>query len=126
MGLHSCHVVSEDIPCFGGYSVFRRIFRASEDIPCFGGYSVFRRIFRVSAAYHLFPTTLSPLKISDFSGENLKVFEVLKFSISATTTQLLSSGKFCKLRYETIPVKCASANCVMTLYLLNVHLQTAL
>jgi len=37
----------------------------------------FRRIFRVSAAYHLFPTTVHPLKISDFSGENLKVFEVL-------------------------------------------------
>jgi len=30
--------------------------------------------------------------------------------MSATTTQLLSSGEFCKLRYDTIPVKCASAN----------------
>jgi len=30
--------------------------------------------------------------------------------MSATTTQLLSSGGFCKLRYGTIPVKCASAN----------------
>jgi len=30
--------------------------------------------------------------------------------MSATTTQLLSSGKFCKLRYNTIPVKSASAN----------------
>jgi len=30
--------------------------------------------------------------------------------MSATTTQLLSSGEFCKLRYDTIPVK-------------NVHLQ---
>jgi len=29
--------------------------------------------------------------------------------MSATTTQLLSSGEFCKLRYDTIPVKCASA-----------------
>jgi len=28
----------------------------------------------------------------------------------ATTTQLLSSGEFCKLRYDTIPVKSASAN----------------
>jgi len=26
------------------------------------------------------------------------------------TTQLLSSGEFCKLRYDTIPVKSASAN----------------
>jgi len=29
--------------------------------------------------------------------------------MSATTTELLSSGEFCKLRYETIPVKSASA-----------------
>jgi len=30
--------------------------------------------------------------------------------MSATTTQLLSRGEFCKLRYDTIPVKSASAN----------------
>jgi len=30
--------------------------------------------------------------------------------VSATTTQLLSSGQFCKLRYDTVPVKSASAN----------------
>ena len=30
--------------------------------------------------------------------------------MSETTTQLLSSGEFCKLRYDTIPVKSASAN----------------
>ena len=30
--------------------------------------------------------------------------------MSATTTQLLSSGEFCKLRYDTIPVKSSSAN----------------
>jgi hypothetical protein len=30
--------------------------------------------------------------------------------MSATTTQLLSSGQFCKLRYDTIPVKSASTN----------------
>jgi len=28
----------------------------------------------------------------------------------ATTTQLLSSGEFCKLRYDTTPVKIASAD----------------
>jgi hypothetical protein len=28
----------------------------------------------------------------------------------ATTTQLLSSGEFCKLRYDTIHVKSASAD----------------
>jgi len=28
----------------------------------------------------------------------------------ATTSQLLSSGEFCKLRYDTIPVKSASGN----------------
>jgi hypothetical protein len=30
--------------------------------------------------------------------------------MSATTTQLLSSGEFCQLRYDTIPVKNVSAN----------------
>jgi hypothetical protein len=45
-----------------------------------------------------------------FLGQTLKDFEVLSFSMSATTTQLLSSGEFCKLRYDTIPVKSASAN----------------
>ena len=30
--------------------------------------------------------------------------------LSATTTQLLSSGEFCKLLYDTIPVKSAYAN----------------
>ena len=30
--------------------------------------------------------------------------------MSVTTTQLLSSGEFCKLRCDTIPVKSASAN----------------
>jgi hypothetical protein len=30
--------------------------------------------------------------------------------MSATTTKLLSSGEFCKLRYDTIPVKSASEN----------------
>jgi hypothetical protein len=53
---------------------------------------------------------VSQLKISDFSRETFKGFEVLYFFISATTTQLLSSGYFYKLRYDTIPVKSASAN----------------
>jgi hypothetical protein len=30
--------------------------------------------------------------------------------MGATATQLLSSGEFCKLRYDTIPFKSASAN----------------
>jgi hypothetical protein len=30
--------------------------------------------------------------------------------MSATTTQMLSSGVFLKLRYDTVPVKSASAN----------------
>jgi hypothetical protein len=30
--------------------------------------------------------------------------------MSATMTQLLSSGEFCKLRYDTVPVKSASEN----------------
>jgi hypothetical protein len=60
-----------------------------------------------------FATIVSQLKICDFSGEIFKGFEV-----GTTTTQLLSSGEFCKLRYDTIRF----ANCVMTLYVL----QTAL
>jgi hypothetical protein len=53
---------------------------------------------------------VSRIKISDFSGERFKGFEVLYFSMSATTTQLLSSGEFYKLLYDTIPVKSESAN----------------
>jgi hypothetical protein len=47
---------------------------------------------------------VSKIKICDFSGE------VLLFSMSVTATQLLSSGEFYKLRYNTMPVKSASAN----------------
>jgi hypothetical protein len=53
---------------------------------------------------------VSQLKICDFSGETFKGFEVLHFSMSAKTTQLLSNGEFCKVRYDTIPVKSASTN----------------
>jgi len=60
--------------------------------------------------YHSFATTVSQLKICDFTGQNFKGFEVLQFSMSATTTQLLSSGEFCNLRYDTTPVKSAYAN----------------
>jgi len=55
-------------------------------------------------------TTVSQLKVSDFSGEMLKGFEALYSSTNATTTKLLSSGEFCKLRYDTTPVKSASTN----------------
>jgi len=54
--------------------------------------------------------TVSQLKICDSSGETFKGFEVLYFSINASKTQLLSSGEFCKLRYDTISVKSAYAN----------------
>jgi len=53
---------------------------------------------------------VSQLKICDFSGEAFKGFEVLYFSRSATTMQLLSSGEFCILRYDTTPAKSASTN----------------
>ena len=36
--------------------------------------------------YRLFTQTVSQLKISDFSGESFEDFEVLYFSMSATTT----------------------------------------
>jgi hypothetical protein len=60
--------------------------------------------------FRLFTTTVSQLKICDFSGETFKGFEVLLSAMSATTTQLLSSGAFYKQRYDTIPVQSASAN----------------
>jgi hypothetical protein len=44
-----------------------------------------------------------------FQEEHLKILKCYNF-LSATTTQLLSSGEFCKLLYDTIPVKSASAN----------------
>jgi len=50
-----------------------------------GGMREFIRPYRSFA-------TMSQLKISVFSGETFKGFEVLYFSMSATTTQLLSSG----------------------------------
>jgi hypothetical protein len=45
---------------------------------------------------------VSQLKICDFSGATFKGFEVLLSAMSATTTQLLTSGEFCRLRYDTI------------------------
>jgi hypothetical protein len=53
---------------------------------------------------------VSQLKSCDFSGETFKGFEVLLSAVSATKTQLLSSGEFCRLRYDTIPVHSASTN----------------
>jgi len=62
------------------------------------------------AIFHSFATSVSQLKICDFSGGTFKDFEVLYFSTSAKMTQLLSSGEFFKLRYDTIPAKSASAD----------------
>jgi hypothetical protein len=42
---------------------------------------------------------VSELKICDFSGEAFKGFQVLLFSMGATTPQLLSSDEVCKVRY---------------------------
>jgi len=53
---------------------------------------------------------VSQPEICDFSRERFTGSEVLQFSMSATTTQLLSSSESCKLRYDTIPAKSASAN----------------
>jgi len=80
------------------------IFRARIILESWG----LRQLFQF--AYRSFATTVSQLKFSDISGETFKGFEVLYFSMSATTTQLLSSGEFYKLRNVTIPVKSASAN----------------
>jgi hypothetical protein len=45
-----------------------------------------------------------------FQDKGLKASTFYIFSMSATTTQLLSSGEFYKLRYDTITVKSAFAN----------------
>jgi len=56
-----------------------------------------------------FATRLPQLKICEFAGEPFKGFEVLWFSMSATTTQLLSSDEFCKLRYVFLNTCCGKA-----------------
>jgi hypothetical protein len=48
--------------------------------------------WHVSGRLHSLATKVAQIKITDFSGETFKYFEVLYFSMSATTTQLLSSG----------------------------------
>ena len=53
---------------------------------------------------------MSQQKICDFSGEMFKGSEVLLSAMSATTSQLLSSGEFCELRYDTTLVQSVSAN----------------
>jgi len=73
------------------------------------------RRFPSVVLYHLFATTVSQLKICDFSGETFKSFDVLLRAMSAMTTQLLSSSEFCKLHYDTIPVQSASANVSITI-----------
>jgi len=59
-------------------------------------------------SYRSFATTVSQLRVCNFAGETFEGFVVLLSAMSATTTQLLSSGEFCKLRYDTIPIKSAS------------------
>jgi hypothetical protein len=60
--------------------------------------------------YRLFATTVSQLKICDSSREMFEVFKVLLSAVSATTTQLLSSGEFCKLCCDPVPVQSVSAS----------------
>ena len=47
-------------------------------------------------------------KFAIFQEKFLKLLKCYNFFVSATTTQLLSSGEFCKMCYDTIPVKSAS------------------
>ena len=54
--------------------------------------------------------TTQNLWLSFFSGEQFKDFEVLLIAMSAKTTQLLSSGEFCKPLYDTIPFQNAFSN----------------
>jgi len=59
-------------------------------------------------SYRSFVTTVSQLRVCNFAGETFEGFVVLLSAMSATTTQLLSSGEFCKLCCDTIPIKSAS------------------
>jgi hypothetical protein len=54
--------------------------------------------------------SITTKKFVFFHEKLLKVLKCCNFFVSATTTQLLSSGEFCKLHYDTIPVNSASAN----------------
>ena len=84
---------------------FRGIVKARKEVPWMVGMVSLEASILLPTAvvlYRSFATTVSQLKICDFSGETFKGFEVLWLSISATTTQLLSSGEFCKLRYDII------------------------
>jgi len=51
-----------------------------------------KRRYSYVKTYRSFATTVSQLKISDFSGETFKGFEVLYFSMSAMKKHLFSSG----------------------------------
>jgi hypothetical protein len=62
--------------------------------------------------YHPFATRVSQLKIGDFSEETLKVFKCYNFLWGQRRHNCSPAASF--------------ANCVMTLYLLKVHLQTFL
>ena len=77
---------------------------------CLGRFDDDRGIRIETSLYSSFATTLSQLKMCNLSGETCKGFEVLQFSMSATATQLHSSAEFCKLRYDTVPINCASGN----------------
>jgi len=52
---------------------------------------------------------VSQLRMCVFQERILKVLKCYN-SLSAMTTQLLTSGEFCQPHYDTIPVKGASAN----------------
>ena len=69
---------------------------------------MFTARYGLSPLIRPFATTVSELNTCDFFWERL--LEVLRCSkfLSATTTQLLSSDEFCKLRYDTMPVKIKS------------------
>jgi len=62
--------------------------------------------------YRLFATTVSQLKIGDFSGENFKSFRCYHILLVQRIHNCSSAASL--------------TNCIMTLYLLKVHLQTFL
>ena len=92
------------------FRVFTKLFSITNSLMCFGrSYLAIKDILQ--SWYHSFATTVSQLKMCDFSGET---FEGLKY-YNFLWVQ----------RYNCSPAA-SFANCIMTLYLLKVHLQTFL
>ena len=92
-----------------GYHIFEMAYTSPQPLPepQFSAHALQRNCQVISLICY---NTVTTQNLWFFRRNFYKGFEVLLFSMSSTTSQLLSSGEFCKLRYDTMPVKSASAN----------------